>query len=510
MSRKLLFAVFMLAAVPAIAAVTVTVNGSNHTIPQTNEKGWGTNVTAWIQAISQYTLQPSGGTFTLTADTDFGATYGLKSAYFKTRSSNPAGAGLFRLSNNESIGWRNAANGGNLLLKVNASDQLEYNGVVIAGSSGATFQDSTFNIFDNLDTTKKIAFQASGITTGTTRTVTMADADVDLADVSGATNANTASKIVKRDGSGNFSAGTITANLTGNVTGNLTGAVTGNASTASALAANPADCSAGQLATTIAANGDLTCTATPTLGASGSATGKLNLAGTTSGTITIQPQDAAGTYNFNMPTSAGSSGQVLTSGGGGSTAMTWTSPLTNPMDNQGQLIYGGVAGAATKLAAGSSGQYLESSGASAPTWKSIPRSRIRVEIGNGFGSTNTRIRRFTTSVVSTGSDITYADSATNGATFTLGSAGIYSATTCDYKAAGFCNSGISINSAQLTTNIESITNTARLGLQSQSGDISCVTATFIGAASDVIRAHGDNRCDGADTYVNFDIIKISN
>jgi hypothetical protein len=39
---------------------------------------------------------------------------------------------------------------------------------------------------------------------------------------------NTANKIVARDASGNFSAGTVTGNLTGNVTGNLTGNVTGN------------------------------------------------------------------------------------------------------------------------------------------------------------------------------------------------------------------------------------------------------------------------------------------
>lgn len=38
-----------------------------------------------------------------------------------------------------------------------------------------------------------------------------------------ATDANTASKIVKRDGSGNFAAGTITADLTGDVTGNVSG-----------------------------------------------------------------------------------------------------------------------------------------------------------------------------------------------------------------------------------------------------------------------------------------------
>lgn len=45
-----------------------------------------------------------------------------------------------------------------------------------------------------------------------------------------ATSANTASAIVARDASGNFSAGTITATLTGNVTGNVTGSVTGTAS----------------------------------------------------------------------------------------------------------------------------------------------------------------------------------------------------------------------------------------------------------------------------------------
>ena len=53
--------------------------------------------------------------------------------------------------------------------------------------------------------------------------------------VDGATNANTASKLVKRDGSGNFSAGTITANLTGNASGS-SGSTTGNAATATALA----------------------------------------------------------------------------------------------------------------------------------------------------------------------------------------------------------------------------------------------------------------------------------
>ena len=49
--------------------------------------------------------------------------------------------------------------------------------------------------------------------------------------ITAATASNTASKLVLRDGSGNFAAGTITANLTGNVTGNVTGNTSGTALT---------------------------------------------------------------------------------------------------------------------------------------------------------------------------------------------------------------------------------------------------------------------------------------
>ncbi len=45
----------------------------------------------------------------------------------------------------------------------------------------STFVDTAFEVFDNLDDTKRIAFQASSIATGTTRTITMANANVDLA-----------------------------------------------------------------------------------------------------------------------------------------------------------------------------------------------------------------------------------------------------------------------------------------------------------------------------------------
>lgn len=96
--------------------------------------------------------------------------------------------------------------------------------------------------------------------------------------------------------------------LTGNGTGNL-----------QVLAAGLTD---GSVMIDKTATGP-TWSAVPVLGVTGSGTGTIGFRGVTSGTVTIQPQSAAGTYNFNLPTGAGSSGQPLLSGGGGSTAMTF-------------------------------------------------------------------------------------------------------------------------------------------------------------------------------------------
>jgi hypothetical protein len=75
---------------------------------------------------------------------------------------------------------------------------------------------------------------------------------------SNATNANTASAIVARDGSGNFSAGTISAALTGNVSGNVSGS-SGSCTGNSATATTATNLSGGTVAaTTITATGNIT------------------------------------------------------------------------------------------------------------------------------------------------------------------------------------------------------------------------------------------------------------
>jgi hypothetical protein len=119
-------------------SVTVTVNGSTHTIPQTGETNWGSAVTAWIQAVSSATLQKSGGTFTLTAEADFGSNYGIKALYYKSRTANVADSGQIRLANADTIAFRNAANSGNLLLTPGASDGLlNYNSVALVTVSAS-------------------------------------------------------------------------------------------------------------------------------------------------------------------------------------------------------------------------------------------------------------------------------------------------------------------------------------------------------------------------------------
>lgn len=59
-----------------------------------------------------------------------------------------------------------------------------WDGSAWSGIAGTTeFADSTFRIQDNGDATKELAFEVSGITTGTTRTITVPDTNVDLGQI---------------------------------------------------------------------------------------------------------------------------------------------------------------------------------------------------------------------------------------------------------------------------------------------------------------------------------------
>ena len=72
---------------------------------------------------------------------------------------------------------------GNFVFDDNQGIQLLFDGTTWAGLDSAPFSDASALVKNDADNTKLIDFDASGITTGTTRTITMPDADVDLGDV---------------------------------------------------------------------------------------------------------------------------------------------------------------------------------------------------------------------------------------------------------------------------------------------------------------------------------------
>lgn len=131
------------------------------------------------------------------------------------------------------------------------------------------------------------------------------------------------------------------------------------------------------------------------------------------------------------------------------------------------------------------------------TFSSMPivptQSMVRMDTANGNGSTNTAIRRFTTATTNQGTDITYADSAANGATFTINTNGVYAISYSDsFSASDYM--GISLNSAQLTTSVNTITAaTCLASLWLSTGNLNgCVAWAGYLPAGSVIRAHTNN------------------
>jgi hypothetical protein len=154
-------------------------------------------------------------------------------------------------------------------------------------------------------------------------------------------------------------------------------------------------------------------TATPTLGVNATTAGTLGIAngGTSGATITVQNLGATSAYNFNLPTTAGTSGQFLASAGGGSSSMTWANGMTNPMTTAGDIIYENSTPAPARLAIGTTGQVLEVV-AGLPVWTTLtaPTQQFFTSTGTTTGY------YFTTSSANATAGATYTN---NGNTYTV-------------------------------------------------------------------------------------------
>ncbi len=149
---------------------------------------------------------------------------------------------------------------------------------------------------------------------------------------------------------------------------------------------------AGTLFTGQGTGSDPAFSSTPTLGIAGATKGTLALAGDSSGTVTIQPQSAAGTYNFNLPTGAGTAGQPLLSGGGGSSPMTFGTlgvagggfGLTTLTAHS--LYVGNGTSAPAALGSATNGQIPIGSTGADPVLATITGTANRLGVTNGAGS----------------------------------------------------------------------------------------------------------------------------
>jgi len=123
-------------------ATNVTFNGSTFSIPSEGDSNWGDALSNYFIAIAAGTLQKTGGNFVLTSEVNFGASFGLRSPYFKTQATNPAGSGNFRLGNTEAINWRKSDNSGDVSLLVDSSNNLLFNGANVFISGGTLLSNA--------------------------------------------------------------------------------------------------------------------------------------------------------------------------------------------------------------------------------------------------------------------------------------------------------------------------------------------------------------------------------
>lgn len=134
-------------------------------------------------------------------------------------------------------------------------------------------------------------------------------------------------------------------------------------------------------------------------------------------------------------------------------------------------------------------------------------SMVRLHTANGYGSTNTKIGRYSTIITNTGSDITYADSATLGASFTINTSGVYSITgTSCHGSAG--EAGLSLNTTAPTTGIGSIPITEVL-CYINTGAYRPLFWTGYLVAGSVVRPHHDGLAFGAGLQHTLTVTKVS-
>lgn len=147
----------------------------------------------------------------------------------------------------------------------------------------------------------------------------------------------------------------------------------------------------------------------------------------------------------------------------------------------------------------------------------IPLSEVYVTTPGagaaGYGTVGTQIRRYTVQKVNTGTAITFADSSTNGCSFTINENGLYAVSVADSLAAGDSIVAVSKNSASLSTSFGGLgaSEITPLVSSGSSGKYPQASAVLRLSAGDVLRFHAyTTKPDSTANIAHFRIIKVGN
>lgn len=184
----------------------------------------------------------------------------------------------------------------------------------------------------------------------------------------------------------------------------------------------------------------------------------------------------------------------------------------------GSTSANGALNALLPSQSGQAGKYLKSDGTNT-SWDTPAGGGGAGDISlyllgaNGFGSTNTAIRRYASSPVehdTLGAYATYADSATLGMSVTINTAGMYFMACGDFNSGGNGIQGISVNSSSLTSSILNVVYAGGRRAASQTGTsiVGYCGVTLYLNATDVVRAHTSAANSAAPVNAFFQIAYI--
>lgn len=169
---------------------------------------------------------------------------------------------------------------------------------------------------------------------------------------------------------------------------------------------------------------------------------------------------------------------------------------------------GGIASGALILTYNGDVLWIESDGANWLVLRMpLMKNFLYLDGGNGRGSTNTAVRRFTNNREFSGTAMTYADSSTNGMSVTINEPGLFAFTYGDYRTGGTADMTIKLNNTTGTLTYAAGMRAYATTVGANQGGFCQITLPLV--AGDIIRAGCSTNMDGTIGTVFFSACMVN-